>query len=368
MDKEGSNNKYVYELLPGQDPHGRHILSVIAKRTYRIEKDKICQASNQQLPLFVSDEFFDDGNPATTSPKFESDFIPYKPLTDVVLIGNAYAPNNKQVRVLEVCLSIGKHSKKVLVIGNRTCRYRTIGGISFSDPDPFSSMQLRYENAYGGVDALSQKGNPLVYPRNPIGKGFVIKYCRESIDGLQLPNLEDPNDILSPDRLVVGKIENWHKQPLPAGFGFFGKGWYPRCSFAGIMPAYIPLYETIQEASLGYVPKEQIEGFRKLKLPLIDFRFFNGASLGLSLPYLKGNEVVRLEGLDKDGIFEFQLPDERPFIRVDLGWGFQEPEVVLHTVCILKEENLVYLVWRGAIEYPGPDHFHELKELRVEVM
>jgi hypothetical protein len=36
-------------------------------------------------------------------------------------------------------------------------------------------------------------------------------------------------------------------------------------------------------------------------------------------------------------------------------------------VCILKEQNKAYLVWRGAIEYPGPERIHELKNLEVRV-
>ncbi len=362
-----TENGYWYEMLPGQNPEGQHIFSVLVKRTYDIRRGEKCKPSEDQMRLLPADKFFDNGDPVTASCEAESDFIPYKVATDVVVIGKAYSAGGKNVQALEATLKVGEYQKTIWVIGDRRCQYRAFGGHVFSDPEPFASMELRYERAYGGVDIHSQEGNPLIYPRNPIGRGFVIKNIKEAIDGLLLPNLEEPGNRITADRLVVGKMENWHKQPLPQGFGWFSKNWYPRCTFAGVMPADMPLYETMREATLGYVPKDQVEGFKKMKLPLMDFKFFNGASPGLIVPYLKGDEISKLTNMDPDGEFEFQLPGDSPAISVDIGDGPQKPEVILHTVAILKEENKLYLVWRGAVKYPGPEYMQKLTKLEIKV-
>ena len=100
-------------------------------------------------------------------------------------------------------------------------------------------------------------------------------------------------------------------------------------------------------------------------LPDMDFRFFNGASSGLVVPFLSGTETVALLNLDPSGEIQFQLPGERPTIGLDIGEGVQEPPVFLHTVLIRLEERQVDLVWRGAVAYPGPDWLPEKKKTEV---
>ena len=51
----------------------------------------------------------------------------------------------------------------------------------------------------------------------------------------QFPNLEDPDDPLTPERLVVGSFERWDEQPMPQGFGWFAKHWQPRISLADFL-------------------------------------------------------------------------------------------------------------------------------------
>jgi hypothetical protein len=102
-------------------------------------------------------------------------------------------------------------------------------------------------------------------------------------------------------------------------------------------------------------------------LPVVDFRFFNGASPGLSLPYLAGDETVSLTHLTPEGNLSFQLPGDRPAITLDLGDGVQEEPVVLHTVQIRADDGAVDLVWRAAFPYPGLDWLPEMKKSEVTV-
>jgi hypothetical protein len=360
--------KYRFIMLPAQDEKGKPVLSVVAKRTYDIVRGGPCRPSAAQHPLIAGDVFFNNGNPLATSCELESDYIPYKLATDVVLNAKAYAPGNKPIPLLIAELQLGKTSKRIAVFGNRKCVYRTFGNPVFSDPEPFTSMELRYENAYGGTDVKSHNGREYMYPRNPIGKGFVLKRKRGSIEELELPNLEDPENGLTPDYLIVDEMKYWQQFPLPQSFGWYGKSWFPRASFAGVMPADTLLYDQLREAQIGYLPKEHIESFKKLKMQIMDFRFFSGATPGLSLPFLKGDESIRLFHCNPDfPEFVFSLPAEKPHIAINIGEGAQETDVALHTVMILKEKNQVCLTWRGALPYQGPEQFQHFKEFTITV-
>jgi hypothetical protein len=187
------------------------------------------------------------------------------------------------------------------------------------------------------------------------------------VNGLRLPNLEDPADLLTPARLVVGTPERWPDQPLPQGLGWFPKIAYPRCSFVGAMPAFVTPDTKLKEEALGLVPARQIELSRRFRLPRFDVRFNSGASPGLALPFLKGGERVRLTNLTPDGALAFHLPTERPRMALDIGKGPVELEVVMQTACVRTEDWQLDVVWRGALGYPGPEWLPEMKRLDAQV-
>ena len=358
---------FSHVLLPASNPQGKYVLSVVAKTRYRLNPDGKCVPEAEPVKLEPADKFFDNGDPLITACEVESDFIPWKPQTDIIVIGKACGPRGKEVIRMGLSVQVGSCRKDLVVTGDRQCQHKPLAGPVFSNPIPFTEMPLRYERAYGGMDILSFSEAPVGYPRNPLGRGFVVKKKKETLDGLALPNIEDPNFLLTPENLCVGEMKDWHRMPMPAGVGVFGKIWYPRCSFAGVMPADMPLYEQIHEMSAGLVPPDQVEKYKSLKMPMLDFKFFNGASPSLAVPYLKGNEKVRLEGMDAAGPIEFTLPGGAPVIRIDYGPGLQTPEVVLQTVVIRAVERTLDMVWRGACEYPGPTELEKLTKLDVVV-
>lgn len=186
--------------------------------------------------------------------RFESDFVPYKLATDVVLDGYAYAPGGRPVRELTASLTIGAHRKDLCIIGDRICQYRAGRMPLFTEPEPFTRMELRYERAYGGVDIHSDRKLACPYPRNHLGRGYAIRNAREVIDHLLLPNLEDPNDRLTPDRICLGHFMHWERQPVPQSFGWFSKYWQPRASLAGVMPADRPLERALRKAYARLIP------------------------------------------------------------------------------------------------------------------
>jgi hypothetical protein len=352
-------------VLPGQTPDGQHLLAVLVKRSYVIAPGRRCVPAEADQKLIAGDTHY--GDPRNTSVRYEADFCPYKLATDVVFHGKAYAPQGKPVRSLTASLQVGHIRKEVRVIGDRVCYYRAGGNPGFSDPAPFTVLELRYERAYGGVDIYSDPKVPCAYARNPLGCGFAVTPARKAIDNLPLPNIEDPKDLLTPARLCPGHFMHWERQPIPQGFGWFCKYWQPRAALAGVMPADRAVEQELRQVYAQALPPGVRKVYAENKLPGMNFRFFNGASPGLEMPFLSGDEQIRLTHLSPEGEITFQLPGDRPRIGLDIGDGMQEPGVVLHTLMIRMEDRQLDLVWRAAAHYPGPDWLPQMRKLEVRV-
>jgi hypothetical protein len=349
-------------LLPGQSPQGEYILAVLVKRTYSIGAGGL---ERVEAKLVKGDKHY--GDPRTTPVEFEADLVPFKLATDVVVNAKAYAPDGRPAREVRCGVRVGPVAKDLVVIGDRTAMYRANARPVFTEPAPFTEMLVTYDRAYGGVDIRSDPEMPYPYPRNPLGRGFAVKNTKAAVDGLALPNIEDARVRLAPEALAFGDYAAWEKQPMPQGFGWFPKVWYPRAPLAGILPADRPIEEQMRRELAQVVPPEQRQAYLDSRLPDMDFRFFNGASQGLVAPFLAGNEDVVTEGLVPEGRLAFKLPGERPKMALDIGSGPTTLEVVLHTVTIRVEHRQVDLVWRGAMPYPGPDWFPQMKKLEIDI-
>jgi hypothetical protein len=350
-------------VLPGQTPEGAYILSVLVKRSFDINPGKECTLAAADKPLIPGDVFWDD--PMNSSVRYESDFIPFKQATDVVVEGVAHAPGGMATSACTVSVRVDRWSKSVAVIGDRVARYANGQTPVFTDPARFTRMDLRYERAYGGTDVYSDPQSLYPYPRNPLGRGFVLRNTAQTVDNLPLPNLEDPTLPLTPASLCVGDYAAWESRPMPAGFGWIAKTWLPRALLAGIMPADRPVEQELRQAYAELLPADQRQPYLENGIRDMDFQFFNGASPGLVVPYLQGGEWVATENLSRGGAHRFQLPTPVPRIGLDIGDGVQEPQVVLQTVMIRMEDEQVDLVWRGAVSYRGPDWLPEMRRMDV---
>jgi hypothetical protein len=352
-------------VLPGERPGGEPVLSVLLKRSYDIVPGAACTRAAVDQPLVPGDQFWD--SPMNSSVRHESDFVPWKLGTDVVLNGHVHAPGGRPAQACRASLQVGDRLKRLWVQGDRVARHVPDGTPLFTEPQPFQALPLRYELAYGGTDVHSDRRGAFAYPRNPTGRGFVVANTPQAVNDLPLPNIEDPDDLLTPERLCTGDYARWAGQPAPAGLGWTGKTWMHRCGLAGVMPGDRAAERQMREAYAALVPAEQREAWRSNGLPEMDFRFFQGAAPGLAMPFLAGDEWLRSENLDPEGTLDFALPGERPAIALDIGHGDAAPEVVLHTVMVRMDERQVDLVWRAALAYPGRDWLPKLRRLHVSV-
>jgi len=350
-------------VLPGQTPEGGHILSVLLKRSYNIVSNNMCVRAEDDVPIISGDLYW--GDPMNSTIRHESDFVPYKQATDVVLNGKAYAPGGTPAVSCIASLEVGEIRKEILVTGNRKALFVKDDVPRFTEPLPFESMDLRYELAYGGIDVYSDKTTSYPYPRNPLGRGFVVSNTERCVDNLVLPNLEDPYDPLMPERLCLEGYQCWEQQPFPAGLGWFPKTWLPRAQLAGVMPADRTTEQELRQAYAQLLPADLHDIYLANRLPEMNFSFFNGASKGLVVSFLKGGEWITAGNLTPDGGISFQLPDDKPRIGLDIGNGIQGTDEVVHTVMIRMDDRQVDIVWRGAFPYPGPDWFPQMRKMEI---
>ena len=98
--------KASHIVLPGQDPSGQYILSVLVKRTYDIVDGTACRRAGKDQKIHTADVPY--GDPLNSSIKFESDFVPFKLATDIVVNAKCYAPGGRAVTHLMASVRVGK--------------------------------------------------------------------------------------------------------------------------------------------------------------------------------------------------------------------------------------------------------------------
>ncbi len=308
------------------DRSGKPVVVALIKATFAIG-DGDLKISETQLPIFPAGK--PNGEPGKSSYLHEPETSYFKPNSDIVLIGEAVAPDGVASR-LNVEFSIGPYHSRALVFGDRWWERGFLEN-RLTDPEPFSSIPLVYERAFGGWD----KSHPSpekhkVEPRNPVGVGFQRQF-KSGEDRLPAPNIEDPSNLIS----------SMQDRPKPIGFGFVSPNWEPRSALAGT-------YNSIWE---------------KTRMPLLpvdfDLSFFNAASEGLvAHGYLSGKEPVMLLNCSKIPILSFFLPGIPPpqcLFRVR-GMPDQMLSGPLDTVLVNSLENTVSLSWRCHVLLPrGPE-------------
>lgn len=357
-----------FQVVPGRGEAGEHVFSVLVKRSYRVTGDGKAERLEADHGFRLVDEYYDGGDPETSTVQYESEVTPFKTGTDVVVIGKAHAPRGMPTQQMLVGVQVGAALKTLVVTGDRYCWHREAAPPLFTEPEPFVEMEIRYERAYGGQDPRSVPEIPFVYPRNGMGKGVALRNVKEAIHGLPVPNIEDMNDLLTPERVLINEPERWHLQPLPQGLGWRQRTWFPRSALLGSYPPYLDAGTVTAEERLGLLPADYVALAKQSRLPAALARFGNGASLGMTFTGLRGDEPIALGGLTRDGLLRFTLPGETPRIRLDIGLGEQEPPVALHTVSIRPEDRELDLVWRGAVPYEGPAWLPRMTRLHAEVL
>jgi hypothetical protein len=272
----------------------------------------------------LADEPWDLDSPETSSVRLPSDVCIRKPSTDVIVVGHAVGTYRPKVTELDVFVRVGPVQKTLRVFGTRVW-YRNLTGLALTAPEPFESLALRWEYAYGGFDD-SDPSNPLEDPRNPVGCG--LARAVGALVNKPAPRIEDPARLIASERT----------RPVPAGVGALGRHWEPRRRYVGTMD----------------------QRWLRERMPLLphdfDDRYNQVAPPDLITPKpLAGGEPVRLGNVCEEGALAFDLPRIAFFVgaRFDDG-SLREFRPVLDTVLLRPNERSFEMTWRSAIPMPIP--------------
>lgn len=287
----------------------------VVKGSFRLQSVPLLKPIPEQVPLVMADEYH--GDPTCSSVRFECDINPFKPATDIHLVGSARAPGRQPRRRWTVRLKVGQIEKTLQVTGPR---YWTRGflGASLTEPELCTEVALRYELAYGGV--YGEGKDAQACEQNPVGRGHTGGKRPTKNDDIPAPQIEAADDL----------IDGLGKRHKPEGFGPIARSWQPRLRKAG----------TFDDQWLKTRWPDVPDDF--------DFAHYNSAHPDLIAPgYLNGDELVELQGMDPDGIMRTALPGYTVFCLVRLMDGTIAPAPMnLDTVVFDVDKWLAFLTWR----------------------
>src|SRR5947209_3221211 len=317
---------FQFGIISGRVNFPAHSVSLIVKGTFDLRHGKKAEIAKQQLFPTGSVSFESDDEMQGSS-RYESDFAYFKPRADILLVGKCHVPAGKLAHNSSVTLRVGSKSKSLAVFGNRQW-VRSFGLFwEISPPQPFSEMELRYENSFGGRK----------FKMNPVGKGYAKEEDEDGSSVRPLPNIEEPDHL----------IKSRSTESSVAGFGPLGNMWESRKSKLGTYK--------------GKWKRERWPWFPED----FDWSHYNAAPADMQVAgYLKGDEELHFENLHpKHSQYESQMPGLRVrcFLNV-AGEGAEIPAVFLEvpmnldTLWVDMEKEKMVLVWRGVANVKSEDY------------
>jgi uncharacterized protein YjbI with pentapeptide repeats len=317
---------FHYGPIAGRLNFPGHSLTLIVKGTFDLKPGQTATPSEEQLFL-AGDEFYPDDDEMEGSTRYEADFAYFKPRADLLLVGKCHAPRSKPIPACQVTFRVGKTSRSLAVFGDRHWKRNALGVQTISEPEPFTEMELRYENSFGGQD----------YKYNPAGKGYRKEDTSSGKNRRLLPNIEAPDSLIASPR----------SRPQPAGFGPLGRMWAQRFTRLGTYKG------TWLKERWPWFPTD------------FDWGHFNAAPTEMQFEtYLRGDEELYFENLHPEyPQYESRLPGLRVrcFINTSAERDteqdrFDEVSMVLDTLWVDMEAEKLVLVWRGWTEVLSEDY------------
>ena len=310
------------------DQFDREFHILIFRGTFKLKNGVIMKPVPGQDPVQVSDVFYlDDPLNSTLT---ESDIIPYKPATDIIVTGHSYAPGGQAKSSWGAQVQLGEMKKTIVVYGDRYWYPDSTYGWKLGSAKPAVKVPLCYELAYGG-QWRDNDGNIHCYEQNPVGRGFIGPEQQKQQNPIPAPQIES----------IEQSVKHLNGSYRPEGLGPIGRGWLPRQQLVG----------TTDESWA----KEDFPG-----LPYdFDFAFYNCAHPDLIYPgFVRGNEVIKLINLDPASYIETALPGLMVGALINqklVTRGF------LDTVILSPDQQKASLIWRATFRSSEPIHHIEAR-------
>lgn len=262
-----------------------------------------------------------------------------KPGGEVLIAGKCFAPKNKTVSAEQASFRVGAVRKSVYIFGPRRWETPLYLVKVISKPEPFTQMDITWNNALGGPD----------FDRNPQGKGLSEVISPEGDKYVPLPNIEDPGHLISSSS----------DKPDPAGFGPLGLDWPSRLRRLGTFDE-----KWLEESWPGF-PDD------------FDFSYFNLAPKDQRMDgYFRGNEQIELTAMHPEqAVLHSELPGLRARVFAELktaeGDVFKEIKTRLDTIWLFPHQDMGLCIWRGTMpvnddEAEEVDHLLAFREKLTE--
>jgi hypothetical protein len=320
--------------LPNRN--GGDTLLAIVKGTWEIKEAQGLSLSHEQEPVHLQPVYHAEIGQSTLL--HDTDVVLEKPGTDCILLGRAWAPKGR-VASVDVSFAVGSLRKTARVFGERIWM-KWLWSVSVSRPVPFESIPLLWERAFGGVDRSFPDASAHEFClENPVGRGLLARKTTVQLDGMRLPNIENPTCL----------IESPGDRPLPTGFAPIPPHWHPRGRYAG----------TYDEKWRNY----------RSPLPPEDLHpsFYSTAAPGLvTRRHLIGNEHLLIENASRNGRLNFPLPGVRPRVCVKTGHQEEELAMALDTLVAEPDQERLVLTWRGKLNVHG--RIHRVDRIKVDLI
>ena len=304
---------FAVERSVQYDRAGAQVWVVVVKGTFDIPSDGAVVRAEVQEPVALTAVY--TGRPGASHMLRDTELVPAHPGTDVIINAVARAPGGRPLRRFQIGVEVGSLAKALVVTGKR-CWERSLLGLRATAPEPFTTLPVRWEYAFGGTDPTGLEFEP----RNSAGCGL-FRSAKAAIGG-ELPRIEALNS----------QITQWNDRPSPVGLAAVAPTWSPRRERAGTF--------------------DQVWADERAPLWPVDYdeHFHVSATEGLWAPTgLRGGESVTLTNLALESDMRFALP------RFFFGFDTHVRGSVIHhrpaldRVIIEPELRRVIMVWRTSL-------------------
>lgn len=168
-----SQSLYPVQAVERAFWHGNRYHAISAKVTLAFDERGFLSEPHRQREFDLEEVW--QGRPMRSSLLRPGDLIPFKPTTDVLVVGTARPPGGRAAAQWDAALRFQGREKRLRLCGARVWRHSLLSGWALSSPEPTTGVALLYENAYGGVTDPSKAEfkDGEFHPDNPFGCGFV---------------------------------------------------------------------------------------------------------------------------------------------------------------------------------------------------
>jgi hypothetical protein len=305
---------------------------VIARPTYVVKRGELVPTPDQPWPISAE---------PTDTPlgKMPGDRPVYSGGVDILVGGSVRPRDGLPARRLDVELEVGRtFRRRIAVFGERRWVRGKKGALEIGEPEPFLTMDLRYQRAFGGL-AKTERG-PVAYSPNAGGKGFYLDE-KSALDG-ELPNLEDPNQLIQ-------RVDDY---PEPVGLGYYPMDGALR--FRNAVDHPLSKMAVAPPRAGAPAPAPPAAGGEPLRPDQMLPTLFNMAHPKMILPAgrePKKGEIVRLSHGVRDGDLTFPMPETAMHVHVQLADRQYVFPLYLDQIGIVAGEGRVFFSLRCVFEY-----------------